>query len=161
MVDHSLLRYSRWGTIVVACVLITVATQNVVPVPRASSASLFHIELTIEDPTSGGPITQNDTLIVTARIFENGVRARSGEITVSTNSPTKRYLCEIESFPYSRDSCKTYLPQAGLWQVVARLSSSKFPPWHYVASVSLFVNVMSEGLSDNYAPSDVSTPKRT
>jgi hypothetical protein len=149
MVDHSLLRYSRWGAIVVACVLITAATQIVAPIPRASSASPFHIELTIEDPTSGGPITQNDTLIVTARVFENGVRARSGEIIMSTNSPIKRYLCEIDTFPYSRDTCKTYLPKAGLWQVVARLSSSTFPPWHYVASVSLSMNVMSDGISDN------------
>lgn len=149
MVDHSLLRSPRWGTVVVSCVLFAAATQIVVPIPRASSASPFHIKLIIEDPTSGGPITQNDTLIVTAKVFENGVRARSGEIIVSTNSPTKRYLCEIGTFPYSRDTCKTHLPQAGLWQVVARLSSTKFPPWHYVASVSLSMNVMSGGISDS------------
>jgi|ERR1039457_1419859 hypothetical protein len=149
MVGHPLLRYPRWITIVVSCVLATLATQIVAPIPLASSASPFHIVLIIEDPTSGGPITQNDTLIVTGKVFENGVRARSGEIIVSTNSPTKKYICEIDTFPYSRDTCKTHFPTAGLWQVVARLSSSRFPPWHYVASVSLSLNVMPEGLSDN------------
>lgn len=149
MVIHPSLRYSRWTTLIVAFVLITVVSQIVMPVSRAWSGSRFHIQLIIEDPTSGGPITQNDTLIVTAKTFENGVRARIGEIFVSTNSPIKRSLCEIHSFPYSRDTCKTSLPESGLWQIVGRLSSTSFPPWRYVASVSLVVNVMPDGISDN------------
>jgi hypothetical protein len=149
MIGDPTFRYPRWVTIVVACVLATVATQVVAPIPLASSTSPFHIELIIEDPTSGGPITQNDALIVTGKVFENGVRARSGEIVVSTNSPTKRYICEIATFPYSRDTCKTHFSTAGLVLVVARLSSSRIPPWHYVASVSLSLNVMPEGLGNN------------
>jgi hypothetical protein len=149
MVDNALLRYSRCITIIVAFVLIAVVTQIGVSVPPASSSSLFHVELTIQDPSSGGPIIQNDTLTITARVFENGVRARSGEIIVSTNSPVKKYLCEIRSFPYSRDSCQTHLSEAGLWQIVARLSSSVAAPWHYVASTSLALNVMPNGIGDN------------
>lgn len=135
--------------ILVTCVLVTVAAQMIEFVPLASSDSPFRIELIIEDPASGGPITQNDPLTVTAKVFENGVRTRSGEVIVSTNSPTKKYLCEIATFPYSRDTCKIYFSTAGLWQVVARLSTSKNPPWRYVASVSLSLNVMPQGIGDN------------
>jgi hypothetical protein len=149
MVNDSVLRRPKWIPNVVACVLLTAFAEIVVPANGASSASPFHINLTMEDPTSGGPITQNDSLIIFAQVFKNGVRARSGEIVVSSDTPVKRFLCEIDSFPYSHDSCRTRLPEAGLWQIVARLSSSVAPPWHYVASVSLSVNVMPDGIGDN------------
>jgi hypothetical protein len=149
MVCNSFPGLWRRITIVAACVLITAVAQIEVSVPGASSASPFHIELTMEDPASGGPITQNDILIITARVFENGVRTRSGEIIISTNSPVKKYLCEIATFPYARDACRARLPKAGLWQIVARLSSSVDPPWHYVSSVSLSVNVMPDGIGDS------------
>lgn len=124
------------------------------PTAHASGASPFHIELTVMDPTSGGPITQNDTLKVTAKVYEDGVRARSGEIFVSTTSPSKRFLCEIDTFPYSRDTCQTYLPKAGLWHIVARLTSTIFPPWHYVATGSISLNVFSDVSTTTLPTSD-------
>lgn len=144
MVKHPLLRYPRCLAIVLASLLTVVAIQTLGPIAHASSASPFHIELTVLDPASGGPITQNDTLKITAKVFENGVRARSGEIFISATSPSKRYLCEIDTFPYSRDTCQTHLPKTGLWHIVARLTSTIFPPWRYVATASISLNVFSE-----------------
>ena len=144
MVGHSSVRYFRWFAILVTCLLVAVASQFLVSPPRAFSASSFHIELTLQDPSSGGPITQNDALTLTAKVFKNGERTRAGVILISTNVPIKKYLCEIDTFPYSRDSCQTYLPKSGFWHIVARLTSSKFPPWRYVASASISVNVFSE-----------------
>lgn len=149
MSRHQSVRRIRRVTAFLSCVLLASAFQLVMPVARASSASPIHIELIVEDPTSGGPVTQNDTLIITAKAYKDGVRVRSGEIVVSTVSPAKKYLCEIGTFPYSRDNCKTRLSEAGLWQVVARLSTTKAPPWHYVASVLLSMNVMPVGIGDN------------
>jgi hypothetical protein len=144
MARNSLFRHPRWFAIAIACVLLTMATQLVEPPPHAWSASPFHIELTLQDPSSGGPITQDDALTLTAKVFKNGVRTHGGEIVVSTNAPTKRYLCEIHTFPYSRDTCQTYLPKAGFWHIVARLTSASVPPWRYVASATISVNVFSD-----------------
>jgi len=139
---HKVWKHFRLLTIVVTIfALFVLFSQWWGPVPRASSATRFHIELTLQDPSSGGPITHGDQLTLTARVFKNGVRTRGGEVFITTNVPTKRYLCEIDTFPYSRDSCTTYLPAAGYWHIVARLTSSLFPPWRYVSSATMSVNV--------------------
>jgi hypothetical protein len=121
--------------------LLTLISQIFVsPVP-ALSATPFHIEMTLQDPSSGGPITQNDALTLTVRIFSDGIRSRVGVVLVSMNSPGTQNLCRISTFPYSRDSCRIYLSNAGLTHIVARLTSTKTPPWRFVASESLLVNV--------------------
>ena len=139
---HTVRKQFRLLAIVVAIfALFVLFSQLLEPVPGALSAPRFHIELTLQDPSSGGPITHGDQLILTARVFKNGVRTRGGEIFITTNVPTKRYLCEIDTFPYSHDSCTTYLPTAGYWHIVARLTSTLFPPWRYVSSAAISVNV--------------------
>lgn len=144
MVGHSSFTYLRCIATVATLVLFTVVTQYVVVPDRAWSAGPLHIELTLQDPSSGGPITQNDALTLTAQVFESGVRARAGVIIVAADVPTKKYLCKIHTFPYSRDTCQIHLPTAGYWHIIARLTSSNVPPWRYVASASISLNVFSD-----------------
>jgi hypothetical protein len=137
-------RNVRWLAIVSTCFLFVAIAQLWIATPQALSESSFHIELTLQDPISGGPITQNDALTLTAKVFRNGVRAHGGVIVVTASAPTKRYLCEIHTYPYSRDTCQTHLPTPGFWHIVARLSTTNVAPWRYVASATIALNVFSD-----------------
>lgn len=140
---HRSLNRFRWLTILMTFVLTAAVTQVGLRPSKALSASSFHIELTLMDPTSGGPITQNDALTLTVRVFDDGVRSKIGVVLVSSNTPVEKNLCEIHTLPYSRDYCQFRLPKSGLAHIVARLSTTKFAPWRFVASASVSVDVMA------------------